>query len=80
MDYYLTLNETNTSIEHILTGFVNLPEIKSHLVNLYLKYMSEPIEPNHTIKKIGEIVVANYESTNPGIKTIPIYSNTNLFK
>lgn len=75
LNYNLTVEETNCSIEHILTGFRDVPNLKSHLINLYLEYVDKPITQSKPIKLIGEMVNANYGFVNPGIIKTPLYSS-----
>lgn len=74
LNYNLTREETSYSIEHILTGFKNVPNLKSHLINLYLEYIDKSVAQSKPIKLIGEMVNANYGYFNPCIIKTPIYS------
>ena len=78
VSYELNLEETNASVEHILTGFKNFPALKSHLVKLYLEFVDKPIDnESKPIITVGKIVNANYGFVNPFIKEIPIYFTDN---
>lgn len=69
MYWELNLEETNASVEHILTGFKNFPALKSHLVKLYLEFADKPIKNEFKpIKIVGKIVNVNYGLANPFIK------------